>query len=70
MDRVDPKHKHSIRWSNQLKSIGGLHPKIGAQTKELSNSVSNCREALKSFFDQMVGIVSIISMLMLNIQQN
>ena len=55
LDRVDPKHKHSIRWSNQLKSIGGLHPKIGAQTKELSNSVSNCREALKSFFDQMVG---------------
>ena len=55
LDRVDPKHKHSIRWSNQLKSIGGLHPKIGAQTKELSNSVFNCREALKSFFDQMVG---------------
>ena len=55
LDRVDPKHKHSIRWNNQLKSIGGLHPKIGAQTKELSNSVTNCREALKSFFDQMVG---------------
>ena len=54
LDRVDPKHKHSIRWNNQLKSIGGLHPKIGTQTKELSNSVTNCREALKSFFDQMV----------------
>ena len=55
LDRVDPKHKHSIRWSNQLKSIGGLHPQIEEQTKELSHAVSRCRDALKSFFDQMVS---------------
>ena len=55
LDRVDPKHKHSIRWSNQLKSIGGLHPQIEEQTKELTHAVSRCRDALKSFFDQMVG---------------
>ena len=50
LDRVDPKHKHSIRWSNQLKSIGGLHPQIEEQTKELMHAVSRCRDALKSFF--------------------
>ena len=55
LDRIDPEHNHSIRWNNQMKSIGGVHPNIEDMRKNLSQSVASCRATLKSFFDQMVG---------------
>ena len=54
LDRIDPEHSHSVRWNNQIKSIGGIHLKIEDVRKNLSNSISSCRESLKSFFDQLV----------------
>ena len=55
LDRIDPDHSHSVRWSNQLKSLGNLHPQFEGNRKDLSHSVSICRDALKTFFDQMSG---------------
>jgi Rad3-related DNA helicase len=55
LDRVDPEHSHSGRWNNQVKSLGGLHPQFEGYRRELGRSVVSCREALKGFFDQMVG---------------
>ena len=49
LDRIDPDHSHSVRWSNQLKSLGGLHPQFEGNRKDLSYSVIGCRDALKTF---------------------
>ncbi len=55
LDRIDPDHNHSVRWNNQLKSLGGLHPQFEGYRRDLARAVSSCREGLKAFFDQMVG---------------
>ena len=55
LDRIDPDHSHSVRWNNQLKSLGGLHPQFEGHRRDLARSVTGCREGLKAFFDQMVG---------------
>ena len=54
LDRIDPEHGHSIRWSNQLKSLGGLHPQFEGYRRDLGIKVSGCRDALKALFEQMV----------------
>lgn len=55
LDRVDPDNSHSVRWNNQLKSLGGLHPQFEGHRRDLNRSVASCRDGLKAFFDQMVG---------------
>ncbi|MBT3478775.1 MAG: hypothetical protein HN665_00285 [Candidatus Marinimicrobia bacterium] len=55
LERVDPEHSHSVRWNNQLKSLGGLHPQFEGMRRELGRDVAECRDSIKSFFDQMAG---------------
>ena len=55
LDRIDPDHSHSVRWSNQLKSLGGLHPQFEGNRRDLARSVVGCRNDLKTFFEQLVG---------------
>ena len=55
LERVDPEHSHSVRWNNQLKSLGGLHLQFEGMRRELGLAVGSCRESIKCFFDQMSG---------------
>ena len=55
LERIDPDHSHSIRWNNQLKSIGGLHPQFEGMRRDLARTIDSCRESVKDFFDQMEG---------------
>ena len=55
LERVDPEHSHSVRWNNQLKSLGGLHLQFEGMRRELALAVGSCRESIKCFFDQMSG---------------
>ena len=55
LERIDPDHSHSIRWNNQLKSIGGLHPQFEGMRRDLARTIDSCRESVKDFFDQMAG---------------
>ena len=43
LDRIDPNHNHSVRWNNQLKALGGLHPQFEGNRNDLARSVLQCR---------------------------
>ena len=54
-DRIDPKHNHSVRWNNKLRTIAAVHPKFEITRNELTNLVDSGRDAIKTFFDKMTS---------------
>ena len=55
LDRIDPKHSHSVRWNNKIRALAGLHPQFELSRSSLTNYVENARGSIKSFFDKMTS---------------
>lgn len=50
LDRMDPDRQGSIRWANQLKSLGQLNPELATLKSNLSSELLDARSAVKGFF--------------------
>ena len=53
LDRIDPKHNHSVRWNNKLRTIAAIHSKFEISRSTLSGLVEEGRNLIKIFFDKM-----------------
>ena len=55
LDRIDPKHNHSVRWNNKLRTIAAIHSKFEISRSTLSGLVEEGRDLIKIFFDKMTS---------------
>ena len=55
LDRIDPKHNHSVRWNNKLRTIAAIHSKFEISRSTLSGLVEEGRDLIKIFFDNMTS---------------
>ena len=55
LDRIDPKHNHSVRWNNKLRTIAAIHSKFEISRSTLSGLVEEGRNLIKIFFDKMTS---------------
>ena len=55
LDRIDPKHNHSVRWNNKLRTIAAIHSKFEISRSTLSDLVEEGRDIIKIFFDKMTS---------------
>ena len=55
LDRIDPKHNHSVRWNNKLRTIAAIHSKFEISRSTLSGLVEEGRDIIKIFFDKMTS---------------
>ena len=55
LDRIDPKHSHSVRWNNKLRTIAAIHSKFEISRSTLSGLVEEGRDLIKIFFDKMTS---------------
>ena len=55
LDRIDPKHNHSVRWNNKLRTIAAMHSKFEISRSTLSRLVEKGRNIIKIFFDKMTS---------------
>ena len=55
LDRIDPRHSHSVRWNSSLRSIAAIHPKFEISRSALEGLVENARHTVKMFFDKMTS---------------
>ena len=55
LDRIDPKHNHSVRWNNKLRTISAMHSKFEISRSTLSGLVEEGRDLIKIFFDKMTS---------------
>ena len=55
LDRIDPKHNHSVRWNNKLRTIAVMHSKFEISRSTLSRLVEKGRDLIKIFFDKMTS---------------
>ena len=55
LDRIDPKHNHSVRWNNKLRTIAAIHSKFEISRSTLSGLVEEGRGLIKIFFDKMTS---------------
>jgi len=55
LDRIDPKHNHSVRWNNKLRTIAAMHSKFEISRSTLSGLVEESRDLIKIFFDKMTS---------------
>ena len=55
LDRIDPKHSHSIRWNSSLRNIASIHPKFEISRSTLQGLGETARTKLKNFFERMTS---------------
>ena len=55
LDRIDPKHNHSVRWNNKLRTVAAIHSKFEISRSTLSGLVEEGRDLIKIFFDKMTS---------------
>ena len=55
LDRIDPKHNHSVRWNNKQRTIAAIHSKFEISRSTLSSLVEKGRDLIKIFFDKMTS---------------